>query len=111
MSGRQKKKKLQEARQRRTEVQKSQRWEERIARGEVILADRSKHAPHNSYSPPEFYEDREFTCRDCGKVEVWTARQQQWWYEVAKGPIYSTAVRCRECRRRGRQQHGQQERT
>jgi len=30
---------------------------------------------------------------------VWTAEQQKWWYEVAKGPIFSVAVRCRECRK------------
>lgn len=98
MSGKQKKKKLQEARRGRAEKAESHRKDERIARGEIILVHQSKHAPHNSYSPPEFYEDREFTCRDCGTAEIWTARQQQWWYEVVKGPIYSTAVRCRECR-------------
>jgi hypothetical protein len=32
-----------------------------------------------------YYRDESFTCRDCGVVEVWTATQQKWWYEVAKG--------------------------
>src|SRR4051812_35983077 len=67
-------------------------------RASRILADLSQQAPNNSYSPPEFYEDRPFICVDCGKEEVWTAAQQKWWYEVAKGPIYSRAVRCRACR-------------
>jgi hypothetical protein len=44
-----------------------------------IPADPSKQAPNNSYAPPLFYEDVEFTCIDCGRVEFWTAKQQQWW--------------------------------
>lgn len=64
-----------------------------------IQADLTKQAPNNSYGGvPLYYEDQPFTCVDCGKEEVWTAEQQQWWYEVAKGSIYSRAVRCRECR-------------
>jgi hypothetical protein len=64
-----------------------------------IPADVSKHAPNNSYSQLLFYEDKPFVCVGCGKEEIWTARQQKWWYEVAKGTIYSRAVRCRECRK------------
>lgn len=67
-----------------------------------IPADLSKQSPNNSYGPPLYYEDRPFTCIDCGKEEVWTAEQQKWWYEVAQGPIYSQANRCRECRRQRR---------
>jgi len=37
-----------------------------------------------------------------GREEVWTARQQKWWYEVAKGFVYSDAKLCRACRRRER---------
>lgn len=70
-----------------------------IADGSLILADLSKQAPNNSYGPPTEYRDTEFECVDCGKCECWTAKQQQWWYEVAKGPIQSGARRCRECRR------------
>jgi hypothetical protein len=47
-----------------------------------IPADPSKQAPNNSYSPPTYFEDQPFVCVDCGKEEVWTARQQQWWYFV-----------------------------
>src|SRR5258708_5949205 len=63
-----------------------------------IPANLSQQAPNNSYDPPLFYEDREFACVDCGKHQVWTAEQQKWWYEVAKGSIYSGAIRCRDCR-------------
>ncbi len=59
---------------------------------------------HNGYyhQSPSFYLDRPFVCRDCGVHEVWTAKQQKWWYEIAKGPIDSIAVRCRPCRSRER---------
>jgi hypothetical protein len=64
----------------------------------AIPADMTKHAAHNSYSPLFWYQDYEFVCRDCGKSELWTAEAQRWWYEEAKGPIQSRAVRCRGCR-------------
>ncbi len=71
-----------------------------------IPADISQQAPHTSYGGvPLFYEDKEFTCVDCGKTEVWTAEQQKWWYETAKGYIFSTAVRCHACREKLRQSH------
>ncbi|MFV0677220.1 zinc-ribbon domain containing protein [Variovorax sp. tm] len=36
---------------------------------------------NNTYGVlPACYEDRPFTCRDCGAEEVWTAKQQKWWY-------------------------------
>lgn len=55
---------------------------------------------NNTYGAlPTYYVDRAFTCRDCGAEEVWTARQQKWWYEVVHGPIDSHAVRCLACRR------------
>jgi hypothetical protein len=69
-----------------------------------VLANVEALAHNNTYGPlPVFYVDKAFVCRDCGKREVWTATQQKWWYEVAKGQIDSTAVRCRACRRKERQ--------
>ena len=70
-----------------------------------VLVNESALAPNNSYGAPKFvyrgyYVDVPFKCKDCGKEEVWTATQQKWWYEVAKGFAYSTAVRCRACRRK-----------
>ena len=53
---------------------------------------------------PLFYVDKEFTCRDCGANEIWTAKQQKWWYEIAKGALETTAVRCSACRRKIRAQ-------
>lgn len=67
----------------------------------AVVADHAQLAHNNTYSPlPLFYIDRPFVCRDCGASEVWTAKQQKWWYEIAKGHIDSIAVRCRPCRRK-----------
>jgi len=60
---------------------------------------------NNTYGPlPRYYLDRAFTCCDCGTEEVWTAKQQKWWYEVIHGSIDSLAVRCRACRQARRAQ-------
>src|SRR4051794_21608349 len=66
----------------------------------AIKVDPTRLAPSGSWDEPEFqtrgyYEDAPFTCRDCGKEEVWTASQQKWWYEVAKGNPFTVASRCR----------------
>jgi Probable zinc-ribbon domain len=70
-----------------------------------VLVNESLLAPTNSYSRPGFvrrgfYTDMAFVCKDCGKKEVWTSRQQKWWYEVAKGDMFAVAARCRPCRRK-----------
>ena len=66
----------------------------------AVASDPAQQVPNNSYSPaPLYYVDKEFVCQDCGRREIWTAKQQKWYYEVAKGSLYASAVRCRECRR------------
>ncbi|WP_230588305.1 zinc-ribbon domain-containing protein [Ralstonia solanacearum] len=72
-----------------------------------MLVDKWLLAPSNSYGEPAFvrrgyYVDVHFICSDCESREVWTAAQQKWWYEVAKGYVYSTAARCLACRRQRR---------
>lgn len=80
--------------------------DERARRLEAqILVNPSNLKPTNSYSIPdfverEFYVDKPFTCKDCGKEEVWSATQQKWWYEVAHGDVWTTATRCKACRRK-----------
>ena len=49
-----------------------------------------------------YYRDEVFRCIDCGVEGVWSAKQQKWWYEVAKGELFTKATRCRPCRRRER---------
>lgn len=68
---------------------------------DAVPADQSQQVPNNSYSPPpSFYLDKDFACDECGRVETWTGQQQKWYYEVAKGSLYATAIRCRACRRK-----------
>jgi Probable zinc-ribbon domain len=45
---------------------------------DAVLADLTQQAPNNSYSPPRFYRDYEYTCVDCGSPQVWTAEEQKW---------------------------------
>jgi len=77
----------------------------------LIEAGREQLLHNNTYSfLPKFYLDKPFSCKDCGTKEIWTAIKQKWWYEVAKGHIDSTAVRCMKCRmkkRREKEQHKQ----
>jgi len=73
----------------------------------AVAADLAQQVPNNSYSAkPLFYVDKQFACIDCGREETWTAEQQKWYYEVAKGSLYATAVHCRECRRTRHQGRG-----
>lgn len=65
-------------------------------------------APNRSLDTPGFvkrgyYEDEPFRCQDCGAPQLWTARQQKWWYEVAQGDVFTNATRCWPCRRRERE--------
>jgi Probable zinc-ribbon domain len=94
------------------------RWDPRFGTKEVydalmarmpegaIPADLTRHADPTSSNPLLWYVEYEFTCVDCGSDEVWTAEQQKWWYEEAKGPSQSRAIRCRACRKVLRANHG-----
>lgn len=65
----------------------------------AIAADPSKQVPNGSYDPPPlWYVDKDFVCVECGTEETWTAAQQKWYYEDAKGTLYATAKRCHDCR-------------
>ena len=69
----------------------------------AILAniDELQHNLRAAYTlMPLYYVDMPFTCKDCGSMELWTAKQQKWWYEIAKGSIDSIAIRCRSCRKK-----------
>ena len=98
---------------RRAALEKAARLKQLEARG--VLVNAAALAPNNSYGAPVFvdrgyYVDVPFRCKDCGKDEIWTATQQKWWYEVAKGFVYSTAIRCRACRRKVQAQRGESRR-
>ncbi|MGD1850620.1 MAG: zinc-ribbon domain containing protein [Cyanophyceae cyanobacterium] len=56
--------------------------------------------PNNCYTLlPDYYIDQPFTYGDCDVEEIWSAQQQKWWCEIAKGRIFSTAIRCCACRK------------
>jgi hypothetical protein len=91
----------------RERVLKAERLQARRLAGRVTV-NTANLRPTNSYGAPDFvtrgyYVDFPFTCKDCGKAEVWSPTQQRWWYEVAKGDVWTVATRCRPCRRRERE--------
>lgn len=59
--------------------------DEQHERPRVIARDLAEQIPSKSGALRAYYEDKEFECTDCGKTALWTAQQQKWWYEVAKG--------------------------
>lgn len=70
-----------------------------------VLVNPENLRPTNSYGTPEFvergyYVDMPFNCKSCGVAQVWTATHQKWWYESAKGDVWTIAVLCRACRKR-----------
>src|SRR5262245_5173035 len=116
---------MKSGRQRREEIAERRRLRARIARHTSLApwrepdrvpmgalpADQGKLAHDNTYGPrPRFYADQPFTCVDCGREEVWTAADQKWWYEEAKGKIATRANRCLACRRRRRLRRSQERR-
>jgi hypothetical protein len=111
---RQAKKQTRTAKLAETEAEKKERERQSLLeakRREGVAVNAENLAPNNSYSCPDFvqrgyYIDKEFTCQDCGREQIWTAAQQKWWYEVAKGVVWSAAIRCRACRRRARSTTG-----
>jgi hypothetical protein len=69
----------------------------------AVAADHAKLSHINTYgSLPAFYLDKPFTCRRCGKREIWKAEDQQWYYEEAKGHIDASAVECHACRQQNK---------
>ena len=65
----------------------------------AAMADHDELVHNNTYGLlPCYYVDKVVVCRSCGREEVWTAENQKWWYEEAKGNIHAEAVHCRACR-------------
>ena len=101
----------------RRQLLKARRAQQSSKKAERRLVDRINRTPgailvnedalNLGYGTPDFirrgyYSDQPFNCKDCRKGQVWTAAQQKWWYEVARAPAKTKAVRCRECRRKER---------
>jgi hypothetical protein len=67
----------------------------------AISADHSRLGHINTYGElPDYYVDRAFTFRRCGRREIWRSADQKWYYEEAKGHIDARAVDCHDCRTR-----------
>jgi len=77
-------------------------WRMASMPADAIVADWSKHHPHNSYSPPFWYADTVVQCKACARKFLFSKEEQRHWYEELKLPIYASAVRCPECRARVR---------
>ncbi|MFZ6758585.1 zinc-ribbon domain containing protein [Undibacterium sp. Ji50W] len=103
-SGKQKRTEIMEKRRARMPVKKSFDIYAMPAPAGAVMADREILRHNNTYSLlPLFYVDHAFNCRDCGCAQIWTGKQQKWWYEIMQGDINSLAVRCRPCRKKEQQ--------
>lgn len=72
-----------------------------LKRGTIIAVDKSKVFSRSAIPQiPDYYRDTWFTCKECGQQDLWTAKQQQRWYEEQGGEIEAIAVRCHACRRK-----------
>ncbi len=79
-----------------------------MPRGKAVPVDAAWLAPDGSNGSPAFvargfYEDVAFRCVDCGAEGIWTAARQKWWYETARGGVWTVARRCAPCRARERE--------
>ncbi len=70
---------------------------------DVIPVDPEAINLQNSWERPLFYRDLSFNCQVCGIQEIWSAADQQWYYESAGGCFFNTATRCRACRKAERE--------
>lgn len=107
-SGKQRCNEIKAARQVRRQLERAARGLPALPPGRLIAVDYRQLVANNSYGQTDFaargyYLDRPFRCVDCGAECVWSAERQRWWYEVAGGSQYSTAVRCAACRAKERQ--------
>jgi tetratricopeptide (TPR) repeat protein len=69
---------------------------------DLVRADPKRQVPFGLGGFAEAYADAEKTCIECGQEFVFSATEQQFWYEQLKFPLHSIATRCRDCRRRRR---------
>lgn len=52
-----------------------------------------------SYGIPNYYEDIKFACLGCGKNVIFSATQQQRWYEEEKRYFWERPNKCYDCYR------------
>ena len=74
----------------------------------AIVANLELQAENNSYDVIAFYADKTITCVNCRAQEVWTAVKQQQYYEGRNSNVYATAIHCRACRTKIREEKAAQ---
>ena len=99
MSNKRKRQQLKQHRADKSEQEAEKALQAGLKNGTIIRVDKSK-VFSRSVLPtiPDYYRDKWFTCKDCRNEDLWTAKQQQRWYEEQGGEIEAIAVRCRACR-------------
>jgi hypothetical protein len=68
-----------------------------VIHGTAIQADLSRQAP--ATVAVTHYYDEERRCSDCGRLFVFFAEEQRFWYEERQFPLGADCVRCYPCRR------------
>ena len=63
----------------------------------ALPADPDKQDHGGGYAAKLYYKDIHYACAGCGKNEIWTALQQQRYFETQKGNIYNDPKWCHEC--------------
>lgn len=66
--------------------------------GTAVVADLQKQVP--ATVPVTHYFDVERRCRDCGRMFLFFAEEQRFWYEELRFRLESDCVRCVPCRKR-----------
>ncbi|MDB6075450.1 MAG: hypothetical protein JWO89_3090 [Verrucomicrobiaceae bacterium] len=69
-----------------------------IIPGTAIVADLSKQAPATVHVT--HYYDEEHRCEDCGRLFLFFAEEQRFWYEERQFPLDADCRRCYPCRRK-----------
>lgn len=69
-----------------------------IIPGTAIVADLSRQTP--ATVPVTHYYDEEHRCVDCGRLFLFFAEEQRFWYEERQFPLDADCIRCYPCRRK-----------
>lgn len=71
-----------------------------------LAANPSKQNHKGSFSVKFYYRDITYICQGCGNKEVWTAKQQQRYFEIQKGNIFNKPKWCSECYNKNKKKYG-----
>ncbi len=63
----------------------------------AITFENLSEASKRSWTIPEFYEDEEYGCVDCGEASLFAAERQKEWYEIQKRYFFQRPIRCQDC--------------